>query len=148
MTATLVERMHRGVVLLDAGMGSALIARGLAVGTPPERWNLERPDDVRAVHGGHVAAGSAAVQTNTFGANPIALARHGLAERMAEINRRAVEIAREAAGPDRLVAGDIGPSGLLLAPLGEATEEELTEGYARQAAALAAPVPTTLPSRR
>lgn len=136
MTRTLIEHLRDGVVLLDGGMGSELIGRGLPAGMPPETWNLERPDAVQAVHAGYVAAGSGAVQTNTFGASPVALARHGLAVRMVDINRRAVEIARAAAGPEVLVAGDIGPSGELLAPLGPATPADLSASFARQAEVL------------
>lgn len=137
MRSALPERLREGVVLLDGAMGTALMARGLAAGTPPEAWNLERPGDVRAVHAGYVHAGSVVVQTNTFGANPVALERHGLAGRMADVNRRAVDLAREAAGPERLVAGSMGPTGSLLTPLGDATQAGLTEAFARQAAALA-----------
>jgi methionine synthase I (cobalamin-dependent) len=134
---TLAERLRAGAVLLDGGMGSALMAGGLPPGAPPELWNLERADAVRAVHAACLSAGSMVVQTNTFGASRVVLARHGLAQQVEEINRRAVAIARSAAGPDRLVAGNIGPSGALLAPLGQASAEELTAAFAEQAQALA-----------
>ncbi|HJN77750.1 MAG TPA: homocysteine S-methyltransferase family protein [Myxococcota bacterium] len=122
-------------VLLDGGMGSALIARGLRQGRPPELWNIERPEQVEEVHAAYIAAGSDVVQTNTFGGNEIALANCGLAERMEELNRAAVQIARAAAG-DRIVAGNIGPSGELLPPVGTADPALLKAAFARQAAAL------------
>src|SRR3954469_16253714 len=85
-------------LLLDGAIGTELIARGLRVREEaPESWNLDRPDDVRAVHAAYVAAGSDAVQTNTFGATRPRLARFGLAERQYEICAAAVRLAREAA---------------------------------------------------
>jgi len=126
------------VALLDGGIGSSLIARGLESGHSPEAWNLERPDQVREVHAGYVASGSDVIQTNSFGGNEFILKNHGLEGRMEEINLAAARLAREAAGADRLVAGNMGPSGLLLSPLGEAEPAALEEGFARQAAALEA----------
>lgn len=137
MTRSISERLSRGVVVLDGGMGSQLIARGLESGTSPERWNLERPDDVRAVHAVYISAGSDVVQTNTFGGNPFVLEKHGLADKMEAICVAAAKVAREAAGDDNLVAGDIGPSGLMLPPVGAADASVLEEGFGRQAAALA-----------
>lgn len=132
-------------LLLDGGMGSALIARGLGSGQPPERWNLEHPDRVEEVHAGYFNAGCEVVQSNTFGGNELVLGNHGLAERMEEICRAAVGIARRAAaqaeasdGVARYVAGNIGPSGQMLAPVGAADPDVLTEAFARQAAALEA----------
>jgi len=138
MRTPITELLENRVVLLDGGMGSALIAMGLETGGSPELWNVERPDDVRAIHAGYIAAGSDVVQTNTFGGSPMTLARHGLEERTEELNTAAARVARAAAGEDRLVAGDIGPSGLFLAPVGDADPAVFEEGFARQAAALAA----------
>ncbi len=144
MTRSIAALLEKQVVLLDGGMGSALIARGLESGASPEFWNLEHPDRVQEVHAGYYAAGSDVVQTNTFGGNPFILAKHGLDDRMEEINRAAATIARAAAdvareqgGVEKLVAGDIGPSGVLLPPVGNADPAELEEGFGRQAAALA-----------
>jgi 5-methyltetrahydrofolate--homocysteine methyltransferase len=146
MKTSFAERIARGDVLLDGGMGSALIDRGLVLGQCPELWNLECPADVREVHTGYVAAGSNVIQTNTFGGNAVALGRHGLAEQAAAINRRAVEIAREAIEEacarlgtnvdEYYVAGDVGPSGLSLPPVGNADPGALEAAFAGQAAAL------------
>jgi len=141
---TFAERLEGDVVLLDGGMGSALIEHGLETGACPELWNVERPADVRDVHAAYLAAGSEVVQTNTFGGSAAALGAHGLAERMDELNRAAVRIAREAvetssavAGPiPRWVAGCLGPSGLFLPPVGDADAAELKEVFAAQAAVL------------
>ncbi len=128
--------LRERVILLDGGMGSALIARGLESGSCPELWNLERPRDVAEIHAAFVRAGSDVVQTNTFGGHPSLLDRHGLGERTEEIHRAAARIAREAAGEECLVAGNLGPSGLLLPPVGDADPDLLEEGFARQVAAL------------
>src|SRR3954453_4253877 len=81
--------MARGPLVLDAAMGTRLIARGLdLLGDDPALWNLSHPGVVRELHARDVAAGSDAVVTNTFGANRIWLARYGRAKDVAEINRR------------------------------------------------------------
>lgn len=142
LAGLLAARTPGRPLLLDGAMGSALIARGLAQGQPPERWTLERPDQVEEVHRLHLAAGSAVIQSNTFGANDLALARHGLGGRMVELNAAAVRIARRAAeqaaardGVPRWVAGNIGPAA---APVGEADPDHVTAVFGRQAAALEA----------
>lgn len=144
MTRSITKLLEDRVVLLDGGMGSALIARGLESGKSPELWNVDHPDRVEEVHAGYYAAGSDVVQTNTFGGSPFILAKHGLDGRVEEINRAAAriartaaEVARERGGVEKLVAGDIGPSGVLLPPVGNADPAELEEGFGRQAAALA-----------
>jgi 5-methyltetrahydrofolate--homocysteine methyltransferase len=131
------EATGDGVVVLDGAMGTALMKRGLASGAPGEAWNLENPDAVREVHSIYIAAGSDAVQTNTFGGTRFRLEHHGLADRIGEINAAAVRIAREAAGDEIWVAGNIGPSGLLIAPVGDAEPDVLEQGYAEQARHLA-----------
>jgi methionine synthase I (cobalamin-dependent) len=123
-------------MLLDGGMGSALIARGLPLGTPPEGWLLERPQEIEAVHRGHVEAGSDAVHTCTFGGSPVRLAAFGLERRSEELNRRAVALAR--ASGARYVLGDVGPTGEYLPPVGSGDEVRWREAFARQAGALAA----------
>lgn len=133
---TFRERLlSRDPLLLDGGMGSALIARGLVLGAPPELWNVERADDIRDVHRGFVDAGSDAVQTNTFGGNSVRLGAHGLASRCEELNRAAVQLAREA-GP-AFVIGDIGPTGEYLPPVGSGRIDVWKDAFTRQASALA-----------
>jgi 5-methyltetrahydrofolate--homocysteine methyltransferase len=129
-----------GPILADGAMGTMLFEAGLASGEPPERWNVERPDVIRGVHRAYRTAGSRILLTNTFGGNRFRLALHGLESRVAELNeaggRLAVEAARE--GESVAVAGDIGPTGGILAPLGELAREDAVAGFAEQAAALAA----------
>ncbi|MGD8398806.1 MAG: homocysteine S-methyltransferase family protein [Anaerolineae bacterium] len=136
-----LERLALGAVLLaDGATGTMLQRMGLESGTAPEEWVLAQPDKIRALHRGYVEAGSDVILTCTFGGTRFRLAGHGLDARVAEVNRRAAELAREVAGEgDRavLVAGDMGPTGQLLAPLGPLSPEEVADAYAAQAAALA-----------
>src|SRR3954470_1098837 len=98
--------LARGPLLLDAALGTRLIARGLdPARDDPALWNLDRPDDVLDLHRRDVAAGADALLTNTFGATRLTLARLGRSDAVVEINRRAVALARQAAGPDRFVLG-------------------------------------------
>jgi len=129
-----------GVVLADGAMGTMLFDAGLEYGEAPERWNLERPEPIRRIHADYLAAGSRILLTNTFGGNRFRLALHGLHDRVDEINRAAAAILRsevEAHGNSALVAGDIGPSGSILAPLGDLDFGAAVEGFAEQARALA-----------
>jgi 5-methyltetrahydrofolate--homocysteine methyltransferase len=130
-----------GPVLADGAMGTMLFEAGLQFGDPPEAWNLEHPDRVRAIHRAYLDAGSQIILTNTFGGNRFRLGMHNLQAKVPELNRAAVEIAREAAkeaGGRALVAGDIGPSGGILLPVGEMQFAEAVAGFAEQAAALVA----------
>ncbi len=123
-------------VLLDGGWGTQLQLRGLRPGECPDAWSITRPDAVEAVARGYVEAGSNVILTNTFGANHLTLARHGLESKMEEINRRGVEISRRAAGGSVSVFASIGPTGKMLVG-GEVTEEELQAAFVAQAQALA-----------
>ena len=134
----LERRLTEEVLLLDGGLGSELIAQGLPLGQAPEGWVTEHPDRVREVYRRYVEAGSDIIHTVTFGGTPLKLQAAGLGGRCAEINVRAVALAKEAAGDRALVAGDVGPTGELFPPMGTATEEQLSESFAAQAEALVA----------
>jgi 5-methyltetrahydrofolate--homocysteine methyltransferase len=128
-----------GPILADGAMGTMLFEAGLTSGDSPERWNVERPDVIREIHGAYRAAGSRILLTNTFGGNRFRLALHGLDTRVAELNEAAARLAGEVAhtgGRDAVVAGDIGPSGGILAPLGDLDRDDAVKGFAEQAAAL------------
>lgn len=128
-------------ILADGAMGTMLFANGLEFGDPPEVWNLSHPDVIRRVHRGYLEAGSSIILTNTFGGNRFRLGLHGLADRVDELNRTAAILLRaevNAAGGRAIVAGDIGPSGEIMAPLGTLDPDEAVAGFAEQAAALAA----------
>ena len=130
------ERIKQGLFLLDGAMGTQLIARGVEVDKCSDYLNVELPDVVSDIHRSYFEVGSDAVITNTFGANKYALGRHGLAEEASKINSAGAQIARRAAGEEKYVLGDIGPSGDFLEPLGSLEPEELKEAFAQQAKAL------------
>jgi len=128
-------------VLADGAMGTMLFAEGLQFGDPPEVWNLTHPEVVRRIHRGYLDAGSQILMTNTFGGNRKRLALHGHERRVDELNRTAAILLRsevQAAGGHALVAGDIGPSGEIMAPIGTLDEAEAVDVFAEQAAALVA----------
>ena len=132
----LKQRIGEGLLLLDGGMGTQLFARGIEIGTCNDYLNIESPDTILDIHRAYLEAGSDAILTNTFGANRYALGRHGLTDEVARINTAAAEIARKAAGEEKYVLGDIGPSGEFLEPLGNLNPEELTDAVCEQAKAL------------
>ena len=134
----------KGYVVADGAMGTQLFARGLISGDAPERSNLEWPETIREIHQGHVQAGAEVLLTNSFGANRFRLGLHGLDDRVLELNGAAARLAREAADDGRragdgtvLVAGSMGPSGELLAPLGSMEAAACEAAYAEQAEGLA-----------
>lgn len=131
-------RLARGPLVLDGAMGTELMRAGIAGGEASEAWLLSRPQAIAAVHAAYDAAGSEVLYTNTFGANRISLARHGLADRTAELNRLAVTLARGVATKARWIAGSMGPTGALLEPYGDLEEAAAAEAFAEQAAALVA----------
>ena len=133
---SLRERIKQDLLLLDGGMGTELIARGIEVGTCNDYLNIDSPELVCDIHRAYVQAGSDAVITNTFGANRYALARHGLAEQAVKINQAGAQLARRAAGEQKYVLGDIGPSGDFLEPLGTRKSDELRDAFIEQAEAL------------
>jgi methionine synthase I (cobalamin-dependent) len=135
---SLKERISKGLLLLDGGMGTQLFARGIEIGTCNDYLNIKSPDIIHDIHRAYFEAGSDAVLTNTFGANMYALRRHGLADEVAPINTAGAEIARRAAGEDKYILGDIGPSGDFLEPLGSLKPDELKDAFARQAKGLLA----------
>jgi 5-methyltetrahydrofolate--homocysteine methyltransferase len=139
---TLAELLEqRPVLLADGATGTNLFAMGLTSGDPPEMWNEIHPERVRALHQGFVDAGADIILTNSFGANRRRLALHHLDARTAEIARLAAVRAREvadAAGRPVIVAGSVGPTGDLFAPLGPMTVEEATEVFAEQIGGLKA----------
>ncbi|RYB92151.1 hypothetical protein EUA93_17895 [Nocardioides oleivorans] len=120
-------------------MGTLLQDSGLEDGNPGELWNLENPDAIRAAHTSYAEAGARILTTNTFGGTRPRLDMHGLGDRLHEVNQRAAEIARSVADEHGLlVAGDLGPTGELLAPLGTMTPEDAQGFYADQLRGLVA----------
>jgi len=130
----------KSLLLADGAMGTSLFRLGLMSGDSPELWNVEHPDRVAQVHRGFVEAGSDIVLTNSFGANRHRLALHGAQDRVGELNRAAAGIAHgvaEEAGRPVLVAGSMGPTGEIFAPIGRLDFADGEAAFAEQAEALA-----------
>ncbi len=130
---------EKEIVIADGAMGTNLFLLGLGKGDNGAAWNVERPDAVRGVHQGFVDAGSDIILTNTFGANRIRLALHHLEHRAREFNIAGAHIARavaDGAGRPIVVAGDIGPIGDVLEPLGTHSVQEAEDAFYEQALAL------------
>ncbi len=134
----LLERLREAPLVGDGAMGTELLARGLRQGECPELWNAEHPELVGEVCAAYVAAGADVISTNTFGGCPLKLRRFALEERAAELNRRGVEIAVRAADGKALVWASMGPSGMLLEPLGEVSLAQAVDAFRVQAEAQAA----------
>ena len=143
MNALLYDLLHSGPVLTDGAWGTELQAHGLASDDFPDAWNLTHPDQVTAVARAYVEAGSRVILTNTFGANRLRLAGHGLAEQVAEINRRGVGLSRAAAQGRAAVFASIGPTGKMILS-GDTTPDELRAAFEEQAHALAAAKPDAI----
>jgi len=120
----------------DGATGTELIARGLGAGECPAVWNMKFPERVFEVQRAYVQAGSRLILTNTFGGNRIVLKRHGLDDRLREINQAGAEIAFRAANGRAHVFASTGPSGKLLG-FDEISESDLREAFAEQAEILA-----------
>jgi methionine synthase I (cobalamin-dependent) len=123
-------------IITDGAWGTEFQMRGLASGDPADVWNLTRPDDVEAVARAYVRAGSRVILTNTFRANPLALAAHGLTEKAVAINRRGVELSRAAAGTGARVFASLGPTGQMRATRA-AEPQAVSAAFRIQAEALA-----------
>jgi 5-methyltetrahydrofolate--homocysteine methyltransferase len=126
-----------GPVLCDGGMGTLLQDRGLGDGGAGELWNVEHPELVRQCHEEYALAGARVLTTNTFGGSRPRLAMHGLEDRVHELNAAAASLARSVADAHGLlVAGDLGPTGELLEPLGTMTPAQAEDVFAEQLAGL------------
>ena len=140
MGNTLVELLEsKGVAVADGGMGTSLFELGLQAGSTPELWNVEHPELVAKVHSGFIEAGSDIILTNTFGGTRARLDLDNLGDRVAELNRAGVEVARAAADQVArrvVVAGSVGPTGQLFEPLGPLTHEKGVKLFSEQMKAL------------
>jgi 5-methyltetrahydrofolate--homocysteine methyltransferase len=136
MRNTLTQLLARTPVITDGAWGTELQRRGLPLGACPDAWNLEQPGKVEEVARAYVEAGSQIILTNTFGGNRFALARHGLADKVREINQAGVQISRAAAGDQAKVFASVGPSGAMLM-MWQSGAAELEDGFAEQVQAQA-----------
>jgi methionine synthase I (cobalamin-dependent) len=126
---------EKPVLLADGATGTNLFEMGLMSGDPPEIWNIDHPDRIRALHQSFVDAGADIVLTNSFGGNRRRLALHKLDGRVKELNEAAARNARavaDKAGRPVVVAGSVGPTGDLFEPLGPLTRDEAIDVFAEQ----------------
>ena len=130
------DLIKTGPIILDGATGTNLMEAGMPVGVCPESWVLENPKVLLDLQRRYVEAGSNIVYAPTFTANRIKLEEYGLAERLEEMNRKLVQLSREAVGEKALVAGDMTMTGQQLYPMGELMFEELVEVYKEQARVL------------
>ena len=129
---------RKRVLIADGATGTQLQKAGLPAGYSPELWNLENPAAILSHHNSYLAAGADIILTNTFGGNPIKLSARNLEDKTQEINKRAAELAKEAAGNNHFVFGDVGPTGHLFTPLGDLSEEAAIAAFSVQISALVA----------
>ncbi|HZW80341.1 MAG TPA: bifunctional homocysteine S-methyltransferase/methylenetetrahydrofolate reductase [Candidatus Deferrimicrobiaceae bacterium] len=138
MADNILARLKRSPVLCDGAMGTLLYSKGIFINRCYDELNLSQPDLIRAIHHEYLQAGAEIVETNTFGANAFRLARHSLADKVRDINRMGVRLAREAAKSfDVWVAGSVGPLGTRIEPLGKTSFEEARQAFRAQIEALA-----------
>ncbi|HZD95609.1 MAG TPA: bifunctional homocysteine S-methyltransferase/methylenetetrahydrofolate reductase [Candidatus Sulfotelmatobacter sp.] len=139
MPLDLLTRLKQGPVLCDGATGTLFYAKGVFINKCYDELNLTQPDMVRNIHQEYLNAGAEIIETNTFGGNSFRLARHGLADKVAEINLKGAGLAREAAdafnlkkATNVLVAGSVGPVGIRIEPLGKTSREEARESFREQ----------------
>jgi methionine synthase / methylenetetrahydrofolate reductase(NADPH) len=143
MAVDLLSRLKRGAVLCDGAMGTLIYAKGVFINKCYDELNLIQPDLIRGIHQEYLNSGAEVIETNTFGGNSYRLARHGLVDKVHEINFQGAQLARQAAdaynakvAADVLVAGSVGPLGMRIEPLGKTSREEARESFKQQMRAL------------
>jgi 5-methyltetrahydrofolate--homocysteine methyltransferase len=137
MKKPLLETIKERPLLGDGAMGTQLMLAGLVQGNCGEEWNLIHPEKVLGIQKRYADAGSDCILTNTFGGSRIMLNRHGVADKVVEVNEAAVRIVREAFGNrEGYVIGDIGPFGGLMQPYGDFTQKQVSDAFSEQAKAL------------
>ncbi len=132
----LLDELALRPVCGDGAMGTLLMARGMTSGACGMAWNVDRAEDVQAIHDAYRAAGSQLITTNSFGGSRFVLDLHGRAADVRALNLAAAQVARAAAGDDAWVLGDVGPCGDFIEPVGDLTEDEVREGFRDQIMAL------------
>jgi 5-methyltetrahydrofolate--homocysteine methyltransferase len=131
----------RDWLMADGATGTTLFNMGLMSGDAPEMWNLEEPDKIRTLYKGAADAGSDIFLTNSFGGNASRLKLHGADGQVHELNKVAAALGREiadASGRTIVVAGSVGPTGEIMAPMGTLTHERAVEMFHEQAEGLKA----------
>ena len=138
MATDLISRLKQSTVLCDGAMGTLLYSKGIFINRCYDELNLSQPDLIRQIHHDYFQAGADIVETNTFGGNSFRLARHGLVDKVRDINVAGAQLAREAAKTfSGWVAGSVGPLGVRIEPLGKTSFDDARASFAEQIAALA-----------
>lgn len=137
MTKQEFATLTSSLTLLDGATGSNLMAAGMPKGVCTEKWILDNKEIILRLQKAYAAAGSQIIYAPTFGGNRINLKKHGLEDRLIELNRELVALAREAAGNTAYVAGDVTTTGEMLEPFGDLTYEDALETYKEQISCLA-----------
>jgi homocysteine S-methyltransferase len=130
------EQLAQRVIVADGAMGTMLYSRGVFINRCFDELNLSAPDMVRQIHQEYVKSGAEIIETNTYGASRLRLSAFGLGEKVGDINRAAVKLAREAAKDIAWVAGAVGPLGVRIEPLGPTSFDEARGIYREQIGAL------------
>jgi 5-methyltetrahydrofolate--homocysteine methyltransferase len=135
---SILSRIKNNEVLVaDGATGTNLIARGLPSGKTPETWIMEDPDQVIQLHKDFINSGADILLTSTFSATPLRLKGSTLEGKSVEVNRKAVELVKEAIGNAPIyIAGSLGPVGQLIKPFGPLEFDEVMSSYSEQARAL------------
>ncbi len=137
--SNLLERLSTELILADGAMGTMLHGRGVSFDKCFDELNLTNPAAVADVHREYIESGAQLILTNTFGANRFKLSQHGLEKKTSEINKAGVELAKRIVSSsykDVLVAGDVGPLGVRIAPFGRVQPEQARAAFAEQIEAL------------
>jgi 5-methyltetrahydrofolate--homocysteine methyltransferase len=138
----ILSRLGRDVLVIDGAFGTMLQRAGIPPEQCPEQLNLTAPEIVSGIHHDYVLAGADCVTTNSFGGSRPKLDEYGLGDQVVELNRAAVRVARES-GAQHVLA-DVGPTGLVLEPLGTASFEHVFAAFAEQITALASEEPDAI----
>ena len=136
----LLDRLSTETILADGAMGTMLHARGIGFDQCFDELNLTQPTAVAEIHRAYIEAGAQLIITNTFGANRFKLTKHGLDDHVVQLNRAGVDLAKRvvsASFREVLVAGDVGPLGVRIAPFGRVQPEQARAAFAEQITALA-----------
>jgi methionine synthase / methylenetetrahydrofolate reductase(NADPH) len=137
MPGNFLEQLKKSPILCDGAVGTLLYAKGIFINRCYDELNLSQPELIHEIHNDYLHSGAQIIETNTFGANYFRLERHGLTNRVRDINVAGVKLAREAAKNfDVWVGGSVGPLGVRIEPLGKISLQEARDAFREQMAAL------------
>jgi homocysteine S-methyltransferase len=137
MPADFLARLKSSPILCDGAMGTLLYSKGIFINRCYDELNISQPDLIRGIHHEYLQAGAEVIETNTFGGNAFRLERHGLRDKVHDINFHGARVAKEAAKSfDAWVAGAVGPLGIRIEPLGKTSFQEARDAFREQISAL------------